>query len=93
MSNEQGYQGWSNYETWNVALWFSNDQGLYILQQEWLEQAKEEGNPTRWLDKQLDNWLDDWVSEMNLTGMASDLMNAAVQAANTREIAENWLLD
>ena len=23
------YNGWENYETWNVALWFGNDEGLY----------------------------------------------------------------
>lgn len=23
------YQGWKNYETWNVALWINNDQSLY----------------------------------------------------------------
>ena len=23
------YNGWKNYETWNVALWIGNDQGMY----------------------------------------------------------------
>ena len=23
------YNGWSNYETWNVVLWMMNDYGLY----------------------------------------------------------------
>jgi len=22
--------GWKNYETWNVALWLQNDEGLYL---------------------------------------------------------------
>ena len=28
------YNGWENYETWNVALWINNDQGLYNIARE-----------------------------------------------------------
>ena len=26
--------GWKNYQTWNVALWIGNDEGLYSLAKE-----------------------------------------------------------
>jgi hypothetical protein len=26
-----GYNGWKNYETWNVALWMYNDELLYNI--------------------------------------------------------------
>ena len=25
------YNGWTNYETWNVALWIQNDYGFYSI--------------------------------------------------------------
>ena len=27
--DDNTYNGWTNYETWNVALYIGNDQGLY----------------------------------------------------------------
>ena len=29
-----GYNGWKNRQTWNVALWFGNDYGLYTRAKE-----------------------------------------------------------
>ena len=43
------YNGWKNYETWNVALWIGNDQGMYEFAKEcgtyenFVEQMREVG--------------------------------------------------
>jgi hypothetical protein len=31
---EKKYNGWANYETWNVSLWIQNNERLYNIAQE-----------------------------------------------------------
>lgn len=38
MSEDKKYNGWTNYETWNVALWLDNEEGSYNY---WRETAQE----------------------------------------------------
>ena len=35
-AQEEKYQGWTNWETWNVNLWLTNDQSVYELTKELL---------------------------------------------------------
>ena len=30
MSENKEYEGWTNYDTWNVSLWINNEYGLYL---------------------------------------------------------------
>lgn len=41
LKEEEQYNGWSNYETWNVALWIGGDEGLYSIAKE----CRNEHNP------------------------------------------------
>ena len=31
LDQDTEYNGWTNYETWNAALWIGNDRGLYDI--------------------------------------------------------------
>ena len=96
------YNGWSNYETWNVALWWGNDPGGYgdyteAAQEAW--DAAEAGNGlTR--EESAANALAEWLKNATMDGapelgasMYADLLGAALSEVNWHEIAESWLED
>jgi hypothetical protein len=37
---KENYNGWKNYETWNVALWINNDYGLYSMARDFMKEYK-----------------------------------------------------
>ena len=81
------YNGWTNYETWNVNLWLGNEEGSYNY---WQEQARELGNVTD-LASALESEIMDNAPE--LPGLYGDILTANLQTVNWREIAESMLGD
>ena len=80
---QKGYNGYTNYETWAVGLWFDNDRGLYETVQEMIQEA--EGDFMTLADM-----MQAFVEEMQpeLDGIFSDLLTNALQSVNWDELAK-----
>jgi hypothetical protein len=102
MADDKGYNGWSNYETWNVKLWIDNDEGSYNYWDKAASVAWEEGEYKRSYASQThkesalcilsDRLKDEFEdAQPEVTGMWADLLNAAMSEVNWYEIAENML--
>lgn len=93
MGNEHRYNGWTNYETWCVALWMDSEEGTQEYFREMAEgygAQSEEGSVSRFADA-----LKDHHEELlpDLQGFVADLLNAAMSEVNWYEIAGNLMTE
>jgi hypothetical protein len=83
---DEGYNGWRNYETWLVGLWFDNDEGLYNEARRIARRAKDRYDAGQALK--------DLVEEMNTfndrADVFSDLLNAALSEVDWYEIGDHF---
>jgi len=92
MSNEQKYNGWTNYETWNVALWFDQDDSFWTERAEELVKCNAD-NANYALSKEMQEQSEEQAGEVLKgcpTSMYADLLNASLRAVNWYEIAEKY---
>lgn len=95
------YNGWRNYETWNLALWIDNEQGSYEY---WRERARDvyqdaeaSKSFTRREQAALDlaHELENEIKENTPTvsDFYADVLTAAIAEVDWREITEHWIED
>jgi len=96
------YNGWANYETWNVKLWLDNDQGTYTevtdhAAEVYAEAVEDNANALEYpYTSNFATWLKEYVEEMQPELPAStfsDLLNAALGEVDWHEIALSYLGD
>jgi hypothetical protein len=75
------YNGWTNYDTWNVMLWINNDESLYHDTQRYF--AFMRGERRRATYAELIQWLDD---SGTITAETPDGVNWMADTLNKREL-------
>jgi len=98
---EQGYQGWSNRETWATNLWIENDEALSEIVADYARQEieghdkEEEINPYH-LGEALKSWIEDNLLTLeNIKGnrdlwlMLTDI--GSLYRVNWRELAGYYI--
>jgi len=75
------YNGWANYETWNVGLWFMDDM---------VSVASDNGKPidADWCKEFIEEYLDNEHSDFHV-GFIGDVMQSFIRSVDWREIASH----
>lgn len=102
MAEDKKYNGWTNYETWNVALWLGNDSGSQerceeLTQAAWNDAEADktftrEERATLDLADALKAEIEEFAPDLGAS-MFSDLLSAALGEVNWYEIAEHYIAD
>ena len=90
MTNENTYNGWKNYETWNCALWLSCDYSFDTAIREYAESVSEEEYSVIKVADYIEELVDEVTPELPAS-MFCDLLTAAIGRISYYEIAEAYL--
>lgn len=86
-TEDQRYNGWTNYPTWNVALWLSNEEGLYHQS---IEIGAMEFEYEILRADAFKSWVRDELMPDLGGSMAADLLGYALDEVNWTEVADSF---
>ena len=91
--SDTNYNGWTNYETWNAALWIDNDwrmtESLHLQAGDLLS-SYEQDDAIEKLAGIISDLFDGMMPELEAS-FFSDVMAASLRVVNFREIAKNYI--
>ena len=95
------YNGWTNYETWNCALWMDNPEQSYWQEvaQDCYDQASADDVFTRsenaaftlsdQMKEHFENAAEQWMPDQ--ASFFAAMLNASISSVNWQEIASHYL--
>ena len=83
MSEDDTYNGWTNYPTWAVHLWLSNDQGHYQAASYYANLYPDHAGRSA---DTLKHWVNRLMPDLGGT-LAGDLLGYALAQVNWDEVA------
>lgn len=100
--NNKEYNGWTNYETWLINLYLTNDADIQSQCYNMAREIKEEAKPSTFmtaeqearyeLSKRLKEYVEDVLINFDkLDLIIIDLINSALSEVNWNEIAQSFL--
>jgi hypothetical protein len=83
----QTYNGWANYDTWNVMLWLDNDEGLYRESCNYFQSIQ------RYRKRPTYKGLIEWLSEGEITARTPDDVPWLSDTLNYKELDRGILIN
>ena len=82
MNPQTEYNGWTNWETWNVLLWLDNDFNLYKIKESFVRRNEHKQN--------FEILVKSFLLEMFPNGTQDMKDGVSMAFVNYEEIAEAW---